>query len=142
MSGHRGLAVSIAGLALLAACGGGTKATSLPTPTTPTPTGSTSASPTPIPTSETIQVIDNDYVPKTLTITAGTAVVWIEIGVSQHTVTAADGSFDSHPDCPADINKCMKHDDTFVQTFDKPGHIAYFCKLHKEAGMTGEIVVV
>jgi plastocyanin len=80
--------------------------------------------------------------PKTLTVQAGTPVVWLQTGVGTHTVTADDGSFDSHPNCPDNTDTCMKQGETFVFTFDKAGHHAFHCKVHQPLGMTGEIVVL
>jgi plastocyanin len=89
-------------------------------------------------TGRTVDVIDNAYVPAERTVTVGTEVIWTHKGENAHTVTAADGSFDSHPDCPS--GACMQQDDTFRHTFPTAGRFAYACKVHGEL-MSGTIVV-
>lgn len=136
----------LAVLGLAAAACSGAKDTGFPKPGE-TPTKSESASPSPSPSaaeSPEVDVADNEFEPKELTVKAGTTVVWSQTGSVPHTVTADDGSFDSHAECLADLAKCMKAGDTFEQAFDTPGRIAYYCKLHGGAGgagMAGVIVV-
>ncbi|MGH2785774.1 MAG: hypothetical protein ACRDJ1_10970, partial [Actinomycetota bacterium] len=66
--------------------------------------------------------------------------IWTQTGTATHTITASDGSFDSHPDCPNDISACMKPGDTFRFTFGRAGSFPYACKVHGEL-MSGTIVV-
>ena len=87
-----------------------------------------------------MEVIDNAYVPPELTVTVGSEVIWTQTGIATHTVTASDGSFDSHPDCPADISACMKPGETFRRTFTAAGRFMYSCNVHGEL-MSGTIVV-
>jgi plastocyanin len=78
-------------------------------------------------------IIDNfDFMPKTLTVTAGTKVTWVNQDEETHTVYSVDKTapFKS----PALDTK-----DTFSQVFDKPGTYKYFCSIHSH--MTGTIVV-
>ena len=44
-----------------------------------------------------VQIIDTDYRKPTVTIDAGSKVKWTQIGDQPHSVSAADGSFDSSP---------------------------------------------
>jgi plastocyanin len=93
----------------------------------------------------TIEVTDNTFAPTELTIQAGDTVEWIHVGSNGHTITAGDESFDSHPDCnsivDAALGNCMDEDETYTQTFDEIGEVAYHCKLHDESGMTATIEV-
>lgn len=86
-----------------------------------------------------VDVVDVAFEPANLTVEAGTTVTWTQTGSLPHTVTADDGSFDSHPDCPGD---CMGAGDTFSMTFDTPGEIPYFCKIHGGPGGVGMAGVI
>jgi|ERR1700680_1772639 len=66
----------------------------------------------------------------TITVTAGTTVVWKNLDDDPHTVTAVDGSFDS---------KGLAQGDTFTHLFSKPGKYSYYCKVHPM--MRGTIIV-
>jgi LPXTG-motif cell wall-anchored protein len=87
-----------------------------------------------------VSVGDNFYDPETVTINVGDTVVWTHNGQAPHTVTADNGSFDSHPDCPPDFNACMEAGDTFSHTFSTAGTVSYFCKVHGQS-MSGTVVV-
>lgn len=89
-------------------------------------------------TGRTVDVTDNAFVPTERTVTAGTEVIWTHKGENAHTVTAADGSFDSHPSCPS--GACMQQDETFKHSFPTAGTFTYSCKVHGEL-MSGTIVV-
>lgn len=90
-----------------------------------------------------VDVVDSDFVPGDVTIDAGGTVTWTQSGSLPHTVTADDGSFDSHPDCSGGTD-CMSTGDTFAHTFDEPGEYAYYCRIHGGpggVGMSGVVVV-
>lgn len=71
------------------------------------------------------------FSPAELTVEVGTTVVWTNKDPADHTVTAADGSFDSDVLAPgADYRRL----------FDAPGTFSYQCDLHP--GMTGQVKVV
>src|SRR5713101_8987933 len=105
------LAVAPGLMLLLAACGGGAGASTATTPTpvatTPTVTNTpTVASPTPkarpLPgLTQVVLIVDNSggsfgFSPATLTIRAGTTVVWKNMSSVPHTITSDDGqTFDS-----------------------------------------------
>ena len=75
--------------------------------------------------------IDNfTYNPQTITVKAGTTVVWTNHDDIPHTVTSKTGAFKS---------KALDTDDKFSFTFTTPGSYDYFCALHPH--MTGSIVV-
>jgi len=77
-----------------------------------------------------VSVIDFAFDPGTTTVPAGTTVTWTNNGNRPHTVTAADGSFDSGRLDPGE---------QFSQAFDRPGTYSYQCGFHPE--MQGTIVV-
>jgi plastocyanin/uncharacterized membrane protein YozB (DUF420 family) len=82
----------------------------------------------------TINIGNFAFDPKELQIEAGTTVIW-KNAVGRHSVTADDGSFDS---------PIMAPGEEFKETFDHPGPVKYFCKLHGAAGgqkMAGTITV-
>jgi plastocyanin len=77
--------------------------------------------------------IDNfAFNPKTLTVSVGTEVTWINRDDVPHTATSAvkPRVFDS---------KTLDTDDKFSHVFTAPGTYQYFCTVHPH--MTGEIVV-
>lgn len=90
---------------------------------------------------ETVDVRDNSFAPGTVEIVEGDTVRWVQSGTGQHSVTADDDSFDSHPNCPP---VCMQDGDDFERTFEDAGTFRYYCKLHggeDGAGMSGRVVV-
>ena len=70
------------------------------------------------------------YGPATVRVAPGSWVTWSNVGGDTHTVTAADGSFDSGPLDPGE---------GFSWYFDQPGRFAYVCSLHP--WMKGTVVV-
>lgn len=83
-----------------------------------------------------VDVVDVAFEPTEVSIEAGGTVTWTQSGDLPHTVTADDGSFDSHPDCSGGSD-CMASGDTFSQSFDEPGTYAYYCRIHGGPGGTG-----
>lgn len=75
------------------------------------------------------------FTPARVEIELGDSVIW-EAGDDGHTVTAADGSFDSSS------RGFMSEGDQFRWRFRVPGTYAYFCRVHQSRGMKGEVVVV
>ncbi|MDH3223812.1 MAG: plastocyanin/azurin family copper-binding protein [Gemmatimonadota bacterium] len=69
-----------------------------------------------------------------LTITAGTAVRWVNSGVMLHTVTP-----DGHSEWSAAT--LGGNGDMFTHTFNTAGTYAYYCEPHQGQGMTGTITV-
>jgi plastocyanin len=70
------------------------------------------------------------FQPPTATVRRGTTVTWSNEDEAVHTVTAADGSFDSGR---------MPIGSTFSTTFSTPGTYEYACSIH--AAMRGTLVV-
>jgi plastocyanin len=97
---------------------------------TPAPTAAPTTPPAvPPSTGATVSISDNFFTPSSLTVAAGTTVVWTNRGSAKHTATAA-GVFDSGVLSPGA---------TFSFTFATPGTYRYVCEIH--GGMTGTVVV-
>jgi len=83
-----------------------------------------------------VSVIDNAYSPASLTVQAGTMVMWRNNGNSQHTVTSGDPNnagalFDSG---------LLGNGAMFQHMFNDKGTFPYFCRVHGSI-MSGTIVV-
>jgi plastocyanin len=77
-----------------------------------------------------VEVVDNDFVPRHLTVRPGTEIVWEFTGRAAHDVTDEDGGFESG---------ILNRGDEFRRTFDEPGTYYYYCTLHHS--MQGTLVV-
>ena len=78
--------------------------------------------------------IDNfSFTPPTLTVAAGTKVVWTNHDDIPHTVVDAAAT------PPGWRSKALDTDDSYSRVFDKPGTYRYFCSLHPH--MQGTLVV-
>ncbi|GMR09580.1 MAG: hypothetical protein BMS9Abin28_0399 [Anaerolineae bacterium] len=82
---------------------------------------------------ENVQVVDNNFQMKVITVPVGTTVTWVYDGALPHTVTSDTGLFDSGT---------MGEGDLFTYTFDEAGSFPYFCKFHGGAGGSGMSGVV
>ncbi len=78
----------------------------------------------------TVDVVDNDFEPKHLTVRPGTEVVWEFKGREAHDVTEDGGAFESGT---------LGLGDEFTLTFDEPGTYYYHCSLHH--AMQGTLIV-
>jgi len=111
--------------ALVASCGGGGGGG---TPTSPATPGSQVI---------VVQIMDDQFSPKDVTVNPGDTVRWVRAGTHQgHTVTAVDGSFDSG----AVFNQSGA---SFEHTFTAGGKtFEYQCKTHYNCcGMAGAVKV-
>ena len=131
---------------LLAACGDATTS-SAPTPTT-APTATTAPTPTPTPPPATtvlngvanVKIIEQGegnyrFVPDTLTIKAGTVVIWTNTSDASHNVMSkagAPGSFST--------TGMLTENQTFAVVFTTPGTYSYQCSIHPTT-MQGTITV-
>jgi plastocyanin len=82
-----------------------------------------------------VNIADNKFDPKELTIKAGTTVTFTNTGNRTHTVTADDGSFDSGR---------LLGGAAFEFTFTEPGEYPFYCEIHGGpggSGMSGVIIV-
>lgn len=86
----------------------------------------------PPPMAATVTLIDESYQPPALEVAVGATVTWENIdGDDDHTVTSADGTFNSG---------VLPAGSAFEHAFDTPGTYPYFCAIHPE--MEGTITVV
>ena len=129
---------------ILVACGG----SSTPTTTTaPTPTPTTAPTPTPTPLPATIplgativQMIENPpghyiFQPASVTIKAGSVIVWIDMSDAPHTITS-----DPSDTITFSTTSNVTQDHTFALVFTAPGTYAYHCNIHPTT-MKGTITV-
>jgi plastocyanin len=135
------LVLLIAGLALtltFAACGGdddddGGSSAAPATTTEQTDTGGGATKPSGGGGTATVDIKDIQFVPKDITVDAGTTITWTNSDSIPHTVTKEGGpgsDFDS-----GDIDGGA----TFEETFDEPGTVDYVCTIHP--GQDGTITV-
>lgn len=75
------------------------------------------------------------FTPAKIQVALNDSVIW-EAADEGHTVTARDGSFDSSS------RGLMAEGDQYRFRFRVPGTFGYFCRVHMNRGMVGEIVVV
>ncbi|MGH2634522.1 MAG: cupredoxin domain-containing protein [Tepidiformaceae bacterium] len=80
-----------------------------------------------------VTISDNKFTPSSLTVPAGTTVVWNWTGENSHAVL---GTFDS----TAVKSPTHKGSGTFSYTFTTPGTYAYQCAIHG-AAMAAKVVV-
>jgi len=84
-----------------------------------------------------VEVGDNFFQDKTITIAVGDTVTWKVEGTFGHTVTSDTGVFESGQDP-------LQQGDTFSFTFNEPGTYPYYCRFHGGpggVGMSGTVVV-
>jgi plastocyanin len=82
--------------------------------------------------SPTVKIENFAYEPRSLTISVGTTVTWVNADDVPHTATAEG-------DTPAFDSKALDTDDKFSFTFTKTGTYPYYCKVHPH--MKGVIIV-
>jgi plastocyanin len=131
------ITLAILACILLVACGGG-QTTSSSTPTTaPTPTAAP-PTPTPTPTQPptsssnvtVVQMLENPpghyfFQPASISITAGSIVVWVDNSDAPHTVTSDSGA-------PSSFNTTQNvtQNKTFALQFNQSGTYPYHCNIH------------
>jgi plastocyanin len=87
------------------------------------------------------------FQPATLTVPAGTMVMWTNTARDQHTVTddpsRATSSADAAlpPGVQAWDSGALIRGETYIHTFTTPGTYKYFCTIHESLGMLGTITV-
>jgi plastocyanin len=77
-----------------------------------------------------VEIRNMKFNPVTLTIAAGTKVIWVNEDNSPHTVTDKGKVFRS---------AALDTKDSFSYTFEAPGEFTYYCTIHPM--MVGKIVV-
>jgi plastocyanin len=80
-----------------------------------------------------ITMVDDRFEPTSLTIAAGTTVIWVNKGHDWHSVAAFDGSFESGRIGPGE---------RFSTRLEQPGNYQYLCKHHGLQGMIGQLTVI
>jgi plastocyanin len=78
----------------------------------------------------TITIKDFTFTPRTLTIPAGSKVVWVNKDEEPHKIVEVNSLFTSKP---------LDTDDHFIFEFKSAGTYEFFCALHPR--MTGKIIV-
>lgn len=104
--------------------------TAIPSTNTPEPTQASESTEEGL-----VNVVDNSFRDRTITVPVGTTITWTHTGQFPHTVTADGGSFDSDN---------LSSGDTFRYTFDQAGTFAYYCSIHGGpggSGMAGTVIV-
>jgi plastocyanin len=76
-------------------------------------------------------ISDFKFTPATITIHAGDTITWTNVGPTEHTATASNGSFNTG---------ILKKGQSASHTFTQPGTYAYICTIHPF--MHGTIVVL
>ncbi len=79
-----------------------------------------------------VSMHDNHFAPVSLTVPAGTTVVWVNEGQNGHMVTAFDGSWSSEYLAPGE---------RYSLTFNEPDTYVYRCPPHLRQSMSGRIIV-
>ena len=86
-----------------------------------------------------IEIFSGQFNPSSITISAGTRVVWVNKDSEIHSVDP--GAFmNANPDLfEASVN--MEQNDTHAVTFTKIGTIKYYCSIHQQNVKQGTIIV-
>lgn len=94
------------------------------------------------PNGETIEVLslDNNFLPQTIEVKAGTEVEWVNNGRNPHNVVPAD---DPKATTWGVLEAAFQPKDTYARVFDRPGTYVYYCTIHgtPKAAMFGTITV-
>ena len=88
---------------------------------------------------------DESFSPREVNINPGDSVTWRHRDEdTPHSVTFEDG-YDPYQGCSETsllINNCMEEGDTTQRTFLVSGPFRYYCRIHRDDGMTGVVNVV
>lgn len=79
-----------------------------------------------------IVALDNRFQPTTVTVPAGMTLRWVNRGSNAHTISSADGIWDSGT---------LLHGESFSVVLSEPGTYRYLCRQHVLQGMGGSIIV-
>lgn len=89
-----------------------------------------------------VEVVNNAFIPRNLTIEVGDTVTWTNTSGGVHNVHADDGSFRCATSCSGPGGNPSAAEWTVTLQFDDPGDIAYFCDLHGAPGGIGMAGVI
>jgi plastocyanin len=83
-----------------------------------------------------VRISHAKFLPAEVTIAPGEAVTWVNEDHDGHSVTADDGSFDSHPECREETqDKCLPPDGSWSHTFPTPGRYPYHSRTEGQKGV-------
>ena len=116
--------------------------TTPPAPETTLPDGGTTpeepvTTPTEVESVVEVLIRDFSFAPATLTVSAGTTVIWTNEDTVPHLV--ASDPHPAHTDLPELVSGTLSPGDSYRFTFTNTGNYGYHCDLHPS--MTGTIVV-
>jgi plastocyanin len=86
---------------------------------------------------DTVEMIDNVFVPDTVTITEGDTIVWVNNGSNIHTATSGSNCTENGIWNSGN----MTQGETYQFVFDTTGEFPYYCIPHCGIGMTGHVTV-
>ncbi len=122
---------ALALLAVTAGCSGGDDPTPASTATTTPTATATATTPSPAPGDSVVVMVDFAYEPAEVTVAAGATLQVRNADVAPHTITAADGSFDTG---------AIIAGASGALTVASPGQFDFRCTLHPS--MTGVLTVL
>lgn len=96
----------------------------------PPPAAPPTTEPPPVTASGDVRIADFSFSPRSITITAGDSLTFVNTGAARHSATAKDGSFDTG---------LLSRGATSRRTFRNAGTFSYFCTIHPS--MTGTVLV-
>ena len=83
-----------------------------------------------------VRITHAKFVPQEITVAAGDTITWINDDEDAHSVTADDGSFDSHPDCrESNPDRCLAAGKSWTRTFSQPGRYPYHSRTEGQKGV-------
>jgi plastocyanin len=83
-----------------------------------------------------VRITHGKFTPAEVRISPGDSVTWVNEDHEGHSVTADDGSFDSHPDCSEDTpGECLPEGDSWSHTFAKAGRYPYHSRTEGQKGV-------
>lgn len=87
-----------------------------------------------------VLALDNNFIPQTIEVKAGTEVVWENNGRNPHNVVPAD---DPKATNWGVLEAAFQPKGTYSRVFDRPGTYVYYCTIHgtPKAAMFGTITV-
>ena len=83
-----------------------------------------------------VRISHAKFLPAEVTIAAGETVTWVNEDHDGHSITADDGSFDSHPECSEEAqDKCLPPNGSWSYTFPTPGRYPYHSRTEGQQGV-------
>ena len=83
-----------------------------------------------------VRISHAKFLPAEVTIAPGETVTWSNEDHDGHSITADDGSFDSHPECSEEAqDKCLAPDGSWSHTFPTSGRYPYHSRTEGQKGV-------